>query len=357
MHMRILLRLVPAALVLSAASIAYALSPMACTMDAKMCPDGSYVGRDGNNNCEWEKCPGEEALNCSPYVCANGATHPRCTEDGHMINYFAEPCHMDGGEANACAKDECGAAMGMPNWECPDGSVGGPVCMQDEDGACGWRVRDCPNDSHFSDVPTSHENSDAIFYVKSHGIVEGYADPSASSGQARIFRPDAAINRAEFVKILMGSFEDDGRMCKIAAFSDVDQTAWYAMYAHKARCQGIVEGYPDGTFRPADSINFVEAAKILVKAYQLEAVMTVPACDDADPNECPWFRSYVLMLEMKGAIPMSIIRFDQSITRGEMAEMIYRLRMGGDKPSKTFEDLQFMAYCDRRIAAGHASCE
>jgi len=30
--------------------------PVACTMDAKLCPDGSYVGRSGPN-CEFEECP------------------------------------------------------------------------------------------------------------------------------------------------------------------------------------------------------------------------------------------------------------------------------------------------------------
>jgi hypothetical protein len=30
--------------------------PVACTMEAKMCPDGSYVGRTGPN-CEFEACP------------------------------------------------------------------------------------------------------------------------------------------------------------------------------------------------------------------------------------------------------------------------------------------------------------
>ncbi len=29
-----------------------------CTMDAKMCPDGSYVGRDPENGCEFRACPG-----------------------------------------------------------------------------------------------------------------------------------------------------------------------------------------------------------------------------------------------------------------------------------------------------------
>lgn len=32
--------------------------PVACTMDAKVCPDGSAVGRTGPN-CEFAKCPGE----------------------------------------------------------------------------------------------------------------------------------------------------------------------------------------------------------------------------------------------------------------------------------------------------------
>jgi hypothetical protein len=31
---------------------------VACTMDAKMCPDGSAVGRQGPN-CEFAPCPGE----------------------------------------------------------------------------------------------------------------------------------------------------------------------------------------------------------------------------------------------------------------------------------------------------------
>lgn len=33
--------------------------PVACTMEAKICPDGSAVGREGPN-CEFAKCPGEE---------------------------------------------------------------------------------------------------------------------------------------------------------------------------------------------------------------------------------------------------------------------------------------------------------
>lgn len=283
----------------------------ACTMDAKMCPDGSYVGRQGPNcefaacpgevqactkelkicpdgtgvgrtgpNCAFEACPGEEP-SCAPYVCANGKTHPSCSEDGHVINYFAEPCHMDGGPAG----------------------------------------------NSFSDVPATHADAETIAYVKSEGIVEGYADGT--------FKPDATINRAEFVKILMGAFEDDGRMCKIAPFSDVDQTAWYATYAHRARCQGVVDGYPDGTFRPASNINVAEAAKIMADVFFGPEEMEFEV---AHPE--PWYAEAVFQLTSNHYVPVSVRTPAQLLTRGEMAEMIYRWKTDTfDKPSPTYEEL------------------
>ena len=30
---------------------------VACTMEAKACPDSSYVGRDPAKNCEFRPCP------------------------------------------------------------------------------------------------------------------------------------------------------------------------------------------------------------------------------------------------------------------------------------------------------------
>jgi hypothetical protein len=33
------------------------VEPMFCTDDAKICPDGSAVGRDYSNNCEFKQCP------------------------------------------------------------------------------------------------------------------------------------------------------------------------------------------------------------------------------------------------------------------------------------------------------------
>ncbi len=47
-----------------------------------------------------------------------------------------------------CEPAECGPALGMPNWLCPDGEhFGGPTdrCLRDPDtGACGWEILSCP---------------------------------------------------------------------------------------------------------------------------------------------------------------------------------------------------------------------
>lgn len=311
--MHILLRLISIGTVFVLSASAYALSVAACPADAKLCPDGkTYVGRDTQNNCQWQKCPDAVQSGCDPYRCTDGTTVDRCSTDGTVINYFAAPCLTHGGDRVVAS---------------------------------------------FRDAPSDHVNAEAITYVKDQGIVDGYPDGT--------FRPDQTINRAEFTKILVGAIANDAeiRACYDQpepdhwAFFERMHDGWYAPYVCYAKQHRIIDGYPGAygfpEFRPANSINFVEAAKILVKAYQLEAVMTVPACEGVDPNECPWFRSYVLILEMKGAIPTSITGFNQNITRGEMAEMIYRLKAGiVDKPSQEYARLERREHCNRMKVMG-----
>jgi hypothetical protein len=45
-----------------------------------------------------------------------------------------------------CDKAECGPQLGLPNWTCADGSVGGPTgrCLKRAGGTCGWEINDCP---------------------------------------------------------------------------------------------------------------------------------------------------------------------------------------------------------------------
>lgn len=175
----------------------------------------------------------------------------------------------------------------------------------------------------FTDVRTSTNYREAILYAQTEGIVSGYPDGS--------FKPGQTINRAEFTKIIdrTTSTPDSSTGLYQLPFEDVDMAAWYVPYLASALSRGLISGYPDGTFRPTLEISFVEAAKIITLGfgYQIAA-------------DAVWYKPYVLKLEEQKAIPTSITSADQKITRGEMVEMIYRMREKiTDQPSQSAAQL------------------
>lgn len=78
------------------------------------------------------------------------------------------------------------------------------------------------------------------------------------------FRPDASITRAEFTKIAVSFFEyADENFVYDGEFSDVTGSEWYASFVAAADAFGLIEGYPDGTFLPENPIIRAEACTIV----------------------------------------------------------------------------------------------
>lgn len=173
----------------------------------------------------------------------------------------------------------------------------------------------------FGDVASLHPYQTAVAKLKEDGVVQGYPD-----GQ---FRPDSTINRAEFLKIVVGAIEKDpvGSTC----FKDVGDE-WFAKYVCAAKARGIVSGYGDGAFRPGQNISVVEASKVLTKAFKTK-VSGLMAADI-------WYRPYIESLADEAAIPVSVTYPEQKVTRAEMSEMVYRLADHPTaRPSQTYESL------------------
>lgn len=83
-----------------------------CTMDAKLCLDGSSVGRDANNNCKFPACPESKLkaneCNASPRVknCPDVYT-PVCGWFNQSINCIKYPCMANYGNACwACSQEK-----------------------------------------------------------------------------------------------------------------------------------------------------------------------------------------------------------------------------------------------------------
>lgn len=93
------------------------------------------------------------------------------------------------------------------------------------------------------------------------GFIAGYPDGT--------FRPDNDISRAEFMALINKAF---GYTAKSSiSFSDVKSTDWFYNAVSIARAAGYIGGYPDGTMRPKASITREEAAVIIMKINSLPA--------------------------------------------------------------------------------------
>lgn len=161
----------------------------------------------------------------------------------------------------------------------------------------------------FNDVSSGDEYFDAIFFVKSQGIVEGYSDGT--------YKPESNINRAEFTKILIGSaFPDEVDYSGDYSFSDVSSTAWYAKYIFLAKREGIITGYPDGTFKPDQTVNVAEALKITLETY----------FDDIPDVDGAWYQKYWDFASTHNYLVPEWYSIENQLTRGQMAELIYKIK-------------------------------
>lgn len=171
----------------------------------------------------------------------------------------------------------------------------------------------------FSDVPDEHANATAINDLATNGIVIGYEDGT--------FKPDQTINRAEWLKMLSVGLNLSLKTDASQNFPDVPAEAWFADYVANAASNGIVDGYPDGFFRPEQTVNRVESLKMLLLAGGVtpETPTENPAIDVLAGE---WFASSVSTALSKNIIEIGVtatVDPAADMTRGESAEFLYRL--------------------------------
>ena len=179
---------------------------------------------------------------------------------------------------------------------------------------------DIINETPFRDVGIFHPYYGMLYELNFKGIVNGYDDGT--------FKPYGSINRAEFAKLTYPLLNDVYKNNEKNCFPDVKEE-WFADAVCSLKQAGVLSGYADGYFRPADNINFAEASKILSLLYKR---------DLSEPSV--WYENYVRYLEQEKAIPYSISDFGQQLTRGEVATMITHLYYIDDLPSEMkYEDV------------------
>ena len=172
----------------------------------------------------------------------------------------------------------------------------------------------------FTDVPSTHPNYGAIMDLKERGIISGYPDGT--------FKPDQMVNRVEALKIiLLGASIAVPDNTGTGGFKDTAATEWYAKYLLKAKELGIVSGYPDGTFKPTQTVNLVENLKMLINTSKIDITnVTVNEDSFSDTPKTEWYAKdveYAKELQWITPDQNNMVYPAQGMTRGKLAQLLY----------------------------------
>ena len=170
----------------------------------------------------------------------------------------------------------------------------------------------------FVDTDASSLEGIAAAYLRSLEIIGGYPDGE--------FKGDRAVNRAEITKfLLLGADKTINEEVVESIFPDVQAGSWYEKYVVTANMMNIVNGYPDGTFKPSKNVNTVEFLKMLTNSFNLEKNLGYMF---ADVEENQWFVPFVGNVDKFNLFPRrssSLLEPAKEMTRYEVAVAIYQI--------------------------------
>lgn len=192
-----------------------------------------------------------------------------------------------------------------------------------------WTISSVAFAAEFSDVSNSHKNYHAVKYLSDKKIIEGYSDGT--------FKPDNPVNRAEALKIIFKALNVDN-VGGGSSFSDVPSNSWFFSYVTTATSKGIVKGYPDGTFKPERTVSLGEMLKMLVETKGDEFKPNLEYDIYVDVKKDSWPAKYAYYAREKQLIladDYGRVGVDKPVTRGMVAEVVYRLlfMVEHDKPA------------------------
>ena len=112
----------------------------------------------------------------------------------------------------------------------------------------------------FSDVPNDFWAKKEIVALSNRGVITGFSDGT--------FKPNQAINRAEFAGIVQKAF-DKPKTKPVMKFTDIKDGFWATSAIDEATQTGFMSGYPGGAFKPEQDIPRLEMLSAIVTGMQI----------------------------------------------------------------------------------------
>lgn len=176
---------------------------------------------------------------------------------------------------------------------------------------------------------------DASGRLVSLDLVKGYTDGS--------IKPDQNITRAEYAAIMVRALglETAANISKGSAtgFKDVAGSHWASGYISVAVSEGIIKGYPNGTFKPDANVTNAEAITMVVRLLGYEATL----------NKIQYPTSYITKAaELKILDDANVSDFNAAAVRGTVFMLadnaldtnMWGLQSTNSKGEKTYGELK-----------------
>jgi len=168
----------------------------------------------------------------------------------------------------------------------------------------------------FSDLTPANVHYDNVMNLVERGVITGYPDGT--------FKPNQSISRAHAAKIIAKALGLDTKNVKNPNFKDIPTNyAYYGEIAALANA-GIINGYPDGTFKPNATLTRGQMAKIIARAFELTGKAdNLPFKDIANSEYKEYIAALYANKVTTGTTPTTYSPVNP-VTRGQLASFVVR---------------------------------
>lgn len=197
--------------------------------------------------------------------------------------------------------------------------TGAKRLLLEEGMVAGGKVEDPGAALSFHDISASHFAYDAIIELTSNEIISGYSDGS--------FRPSDSVTRGQAAAIINRILKHTPK--NSVYFSDVDSKNRFAKDIAAIKELGVINGFPDGTFRPNDTMTRAQMAVIVKNAFNIHVTSFVSAESKSVYMDVPssyWAHDAIVIMnsiDRTGGFKTPHYRFNDHATRAEFAAAVF----------------------------------
>ncbi|MEG0471668.1 MAG: S-layer homology domain-containing protein, partial [Solibacillus sp.] len=170
----------------------------------------------------------------------------------------------------------------------------------------------------FSDLNPNADYYQPVIDLSKRNIAKGYSDGT--------YRPNEAITRGDAARMIAMSIKINTKNPRNPKFKDVQMSNPNYKYIAALADAGIINGFPDNTYKPNEYITRSQMAKILTLGYKfgVSTKLTNTFQDVPATNANAYFIQTLVDIDItKGITPISF-EPASTVTRGQMATFIWR---------------------------------